>query len=358
MSLSPARLWSLSARTTFALILSLLVAGAPVRGAFAADTKPTKEPAHAPALEKPVPESIDDLKVIQKQVKTVLEKVVPCTVGLQVNAKNGQSWQGSGVIVREDGYILSACHVSLGLDQGGGLDNDVTVIMPDGKKLKAKALGGNSGIDSGLIKITTEGKYPFVEMGNSKEVKNGDWCVCTGHPGGYKDGRSPVVRVGRILAHNDNHLQSDCTMVGGDSGGPLFDIDGKVIGINSRIAPSIQSNIHVPVDTFRDTWERLDKGEVWGPARMLGNPNGPYLGFTLSDDNDTKIVTVAKNSPADKAGIKVGDVIQKFDGEKVSNSDELRTIFRKKKVGDEVEIEVLRDKETLKFKVVLTKKPA
>src|SRR5438067_853762 len=84
---------------------------------------------------------------------------------------------------------------------------------------------------------------------DSKDVKNGDWCVCVGHPGGYKEGRTPVVRVGRVLAHNDNHLQSDCTMVGGDSGGPLFDLDGKVIGINSRIGLTIASNIHVPVDT-------------------------------------------------------------------------------------------------------------
>src|SRR4029077_2949105 len=204
-------------------------------------------------------------------------------VGLQVNGKNGSSWQGSGVIVREDGYILTAGHVS------GDPDSEVTVIFPDGTKLKGKSLGANNSIDSGLVKITKEGKYPFAEMGVSKDVKDGAWCVCIGHPGGYKEGRSPPVRLGRILSHNDNHLTSDCTMVGGDSGGPLFDMDGKVIGINSRIGMTINSNIHVPVDTYRETWDRLAKGEVWGGIRF-GNPN--YMGFKLdSDKNDCTVTT-------------------------------------------------------------------
>jgi serine protease Do len=350
MTLSQPRLWKLPARTCLGLLLSLVLAGTALRPAVADDTKVSKESTRPAALDKPVPENVEDLKVIQTQVKGVLEKVLPCTVGLQVNSKNGQSWQGSGVIVREDGYVITAGHVS------GDADNEVTVILPDGKKLKAKSLGANNGIDSGLIKITTEGKYPFVEMGHSKDVKNGDWCVCVGHPGGYKEGRSPVVRVGRVLAHNDNHLQSDCTMVGGDSGGPLFDLDGKVIGINSRIGLTIASNIHVPVDTFRDTWDRLAKGEVWGGARF-GNPNAPYLGFTLSDNGDTKVVKVDKDSPAEKAGIEVGDVILSFDGQAVKNYDELRTIYRKKKPGDEVVIELQRDKETLKKTLKIGKRP-
>ncbi len=353
MTLSRSQFKILSARTCFTLLLSLTLTGAVLRPAAAADeAKPAKDKvvAHPTALDKPVPESVDDLKIIQKQVKSVLDKVVPCTVGLQVNSKGGTSWQGSGVIVREDGFILTAGHVC------GEPDNEVTVIMPDGKKLKGKSLGSNNGIDSGLIKITTEGKYPFVEMGNSKDVKNGDWCVCVGHPNGYKEGRSPVVRLGRILVHNDNHLQSDCTIVQGDSGGPLFDVDGKVIGINSRIGMTINSNLHVPVDTFRETWDRLAKGEVWGGTRF-GNANAPYLGFSLNPDgNDTKITRVNRDSPAAKAGIKEGDILQKFDGAKVATDDELRALVKKKKPGDEVEVEVLRDKETLKMKIVIGKR--
>jgi serine protease Do len=331
------------------------LAGATLRPAAADEVKTPapKEAARPAALTKDVPESVDDLKVIQTQVKSVLEKVLPCTVGLQVNSKSGQSWQGSGVIVREDGYILTAGHVS------GEPDSEVTVILPDGKKLKAKSLGADNGIDSGLIKITADGKYPFVEMGHSDttSVKLGDWCVCVGHPGGYKEGRSPVVRVGRILANNANHLQSDCTMVGGDSGGPLFDMDGKVIGINSRIGLTISSNIHVPVDTFRKDWDRLAKGEVWG-GRSYGNANGPYLGFKLeSPKDDTTVTTVDKNSPAEKAGLQVGDVILTFDGQAVKNSDQLRPLVRKKKPGDEVEMEIQRGSETKKLKLTVAKRP-
>jgi serine protease Do len=348
MTLAHSRLWRLSARTSFALLLALCIAAA--RPSLGDETKPVKEITRTSVLDKPVPENVDDLKAIEKQEKTVLGKVMPCVVGLQVNGKNGQSWQGSGVIVREDGYVLTAGHVS------GDPDSEVTVILPDGTKLKGKSLGANNGIDSGLIKITKDGKYPFAEMGVSKDVKDGAWCICVGHPGGYKEGRTPVVRLGRILAHNDNHLTSDCTMVGGDSGGPLFDMEGKVIGINSRIGMTINANIHVPVDTYRETWDRLAKGEVWGGIRF-GNPN--YMGFKLeSDKNDCTVTTVDKNSPADKAGMRVGDVILKFDGKEVKNYEDVRTIFRKKKPGDEVEIEVKRDTETLTLRLTIGKRPA
>src|SRR4029077_15044098 len=94
-------------------------------------------------------------------------------------------------------------------------------------------------------------------------------------------GRPPVVRVGRILETTPKYLRTDCTLVGGDSGGPLFDMNGKVIGIHSRIGGSISFNIHVPVDTYAETWEKLAASEVWG--RDLGlcdfaRPSSAYLG--------------------------------------------------------------------------------
>jgi len=117
-----------------------------------------------------------------------------------------------------------------------------------------------------MMKITTEGKYPFCELGKVSDMKKGTWCIAIGHPGGYKEGRSPVVRVGRILENNSEYVRTDCTLVGGDSGGPLFDMHGRVIGINSRIGQTLTSNMHVPVDTFRDTWGRLAQGDRWDRA--------------------------------------------------------------------------------------------
>src|SRR3954454_13544557 len=109
-------------------------------------------------------------------------------------------------------------------------------------------------------------------MGKSSALKKGQWCIATGHPGGYRPGRTPVVRLGRILEANAEALRTDCTLVGGDSGGPLFDMAGRASAIHSRIGGFITATIHVPVDTYRDTWDRLVKAEVWSGL------DAPYMG--------------------------------------------------------------------------------
>src|SRR5205814_1487472 len=130
-------------------------------------------------------------------------------------------------------------------------------------------------------------------------------------------GRKPVVRVGRILSNKSGVMTTDCTLVGGDSGGPLFDMEGKVIGIHSRIGGSLTANMHVPVNTYRDTWDRLAKGEEWGSLFVTG---GPYIGVQGVPESDVaKIAEVLADGPAAKAGIKTGDVIVKFDGKEITN---------------------------------------
>ena len=119
--------------------------------------------------------------------------------------------------------------------------------------------------DAGLMKITDKGEWPFVERGRSTDVKLGSWCVTMGHPLGIKPGRPPVVRIGRVLRMEATVLQSDCPTVFGDSGGPVFDLDGRVIGINSRIGGPIDQNIHVPVDVFAQHWDEMLKGEAIRP---------------------------------------------------------------------------------------------
>src|SRR5207248_3919802 len=133
------------------------------------------------------PENVADLKAVQEHVKEVVARVLPATVCIRVGGSSG-----SGVIVSADGYVLTAGHVS------GEPGRDVTVIMPDGKTHKGKTLGGNGTIDSGMVRLNDKGPWPFVEMGKAADMKKGDWCVVTGHPGGFRPGRSPVVRVGRI----------------------------------------------------------------------------------------------------------------------------------------------------------------
>jgi serine protease Do len=308
--------------------------------------------AKAPAvLGKPAPAGVADLRALQEHVKKVLDKVVPATVGLQVGGA-----AGSGVIIDADGHVLTAGHVS------GKPDQKCTIILPDGKRVKGKSLGRNNGIDSGLIKITEKGKWRHVEMGDSSKLKAGQWCLAVGHPGGFKPGRSPVVRLGRVLVAGDALLQTDCTLVGGDSGGPLFDMEGKVIGIHSRIGPAITANIHVPVNTYRETWDRLVKGESWGSLFGGGGrrrpTNSAYLGIGFSlETDDLEITDVYERTPAQKAGFKVGDVITAIDGKKMSKRTDLADYLKKKKPDDEVTIEVRRDDAPVSIKVKLGKRP-
>jgi serine protease Do len=285
------------------------------------------------------PANIQELKDIQLRVQDVYKKVLPSVVGIQIGGASG-----SGVIVSEDGLVLTAGHVS------GKPNTNCTVIMPDGKRLKAKSLGQNQGIDSGMIKIEEAGKYPFVEMGDSNGLKKGQWVVALGHPGGFFPGRTPVLRLGRVLDNRNNLIQTDCTLVGGDSGGPLFDLDGKVVGIHSRIGMFITFNIHVPVETYRTTWDRLVAGESWdGSKRTSANRTLPAkglfegLGASLELTGGVlKVREVKSGSLAEKAGLKVRDLVMKFDGKTVSNQDEIDAIIKKKKNGDKIVIEVDR----------------
>ena len=196
-------------------------------------------------------------------MQKVIAKVLPATVGVRI----GNS-AGSGVIVSEDGLVMTAGHVV------GKPGQDVTFFFHDGKTAKGKTLGMFVTADAGMMKITDAGKYPFVELGTSADLKSGTWCVALGHPLGYQPGRPPVVRVGRVLRIREGVIQTDCTLVGGDSGGPLFDLEGRVIGIHSRIAGPTDVNLHVPVDIFRENWDRLLKGDSW-QEELYGRDSTP-----------------------------------------------------------------------------------
>jgi len=333
-------------------------ADAPPDKAKAEKTKADKRPA---ILEKTVPTDVADLKAMQTQVNKVLKKIMPATVGIVVETKMGRRLaisSGSGVIINEEGYVLTAGHVS------GDPDKPCWVILPDGKRVRGKTLGRDEGIDSGLVKILEKRKWPHVEMGDSKKLKTGQWCIAVGHPGGFNPNRTPPVRLGRILYANRRLIQTDCTLVGGDSGGPLFDLEGKVIGIHSRIGEDVKANIHVPVETYRETWDRLVKGEEWDTSawgsltRARRNP--AYLGviFDREATDELKVGEVYKDQPAEKGGVKVGDVLRTIDGKALSSRTSLQEFLAKKKPGDEVTLEVERAGKTVKLKVKLGKRPS
>jgi serine protease Do len=284
------------------------------------------------------PSNVKDLEFLQKRVQDCLKKVDKAVVGIQIGSS-----AGSGVIISADGYVLTAGHVS------GDPNRQASIIMPDGKRLRAKTLGWNKDIDSGLIKIEEKGDFPHVDVGESKLLKKGQWVVSIGHPGGFQPGRAPVVRVGRILERNASVIR--------------FDLEGRVIGIHSRIGPLLNLNYHVPVDTYRDTWDRLVSAEIWG-----GNPLGslfgqrdrnlPWLGIVPDQEKmGLRISEVVKGSPAEKAGIVVGDVLLKIAETELKTPDELTNQLRKRKIGQEIVLTVIRKGEELEIRVQLARRP-
>jgi serine protease Do len=302
------------------------------------------------ALTKSAPESSADLRAMQLHYRQLARKVIPCTVGLLV----GQA-QGSGVIISPDGYVLTAGHVS------SQADRNVMVILQDGRTVRGKTLGANHGIDSGLIKISDKnpdgGDWPFADVARSKPIKPGEWCMATGHPGGYQRGRTPVVRIGRILTNSSGAISTDCTLVGGDSGGPLFDMEGRVIGIHSRIGGPLSANFHVPADTYRETWDRLATNQVWGGRLKLPRAGGPYVGVNGEGENECRITRVTENSPAAAAGIKIGDVVKTFGGKPIRSYEELGEFVARQKPGDKVKLEIMRGQQSLTLELTVGRRP-
>ena len=300
------------------------------------------------------PDTVLELKALQDRVKKVNAEVSPTVVGILIG-----SGAGSGVIVSEDGLVLTAAHVI------GKPKRKLAVVLPDGSIVAGESLGVNKDADSGMVRITDkppksatwpgakDGKWPFAPLAKSGDLRKGQWVVALGHPGGPKRDRLPPVRVGRFDNYNKSQhaLRSDCTLVGGDSGGPLFDLDGNVVGIHSRIGLFLEYNIHVPTEIFRSEWDDLLAGTVVDDLK-----GKPELGVTLDVKADTaKVADVADDSPAAKAGLKVGDVIVKFNGQRVGTADDLIDLVADSRPTDRVEIEVRRGDETLTLKATLRK---
>ena len=202
-----------------------------------------------------VPAGVEDLHAIEVATRHIAEKVVPCTVGLQV----GQA-RGSGVLVSAEGYILTAAHVT------GRPGRDVLVSFPNGKEARGKSLGMHTTADIALVKITDEGPWPFVPMVPFDDFPEvGEWCIAAGHPRGFDTERTPPIRLGRVVDIRDDVMRTDCPINGGDSGGPLLDFKGRVIGIHSRISGNLTENLHGPVLACLEVWERMKSGEIYPP---------------------------------------------------------------------------------------------
>jgi serine protease Do len=297
---------------------------------------------------------LEDLVALEAKVEAVSSRVMGATVAL-LSEKTGSS--GSGVITRADGLILTAAHVVQGAD-------DILVVFNDGKQVPGKVLGANYSKDIAMVQITDKGPWPFVGMGNSKPLQAGDWVIALGHSAGFDAGRTPPVRFGRVVSKGPgNFLTTDCTLIGGDSGGPLFDLDGKIVGINSSIGVSLTNNNHAGIDGFKDDWDRILAGEAWGKLSMnpFANPEMPVLGIgmgLLRSGKGVPVESVVPNSPSAAAGVRMGDVIQSLDGNPIRDGNSLLQVLAKKQPGDEVKLGVLRDRRTMLLDIVLARRDA
>lgn len=296
----------------------------------------------------PKVESLGDLKKLEGQVKKVVRENTGATVSL-VSPNIGAS--GSGVIVSSDGLILTAAHVVEG-------SQVMTVIFPDGRQEKALVLGANYTRDAAMAKLVGDGPWPFAEVGESKSLEVGDFVVAMGHPKGYDPTRRPPVRFGRIMTKRPlDFIMTDCTVVGGDSGGPLFDLKGRVVGIHSNIGSDRQVNNHAGLSGYKASWENMLAGKSWG---VLGgdrrDPNRPVMGLNLKKAETGLVVDeVPKAGPAFAAGFQPGDVVISIAGKKVTEVAKLSEIFVDFLPGDKVEVNFVRKDQKLNKTVTLAR---
>lgn len=293
--------------------------------------------------------SIDDVREIEQRIAAVAEKAMKATVAL-IAEETGAS--GSGVVASADGIVLTAAHVVEGVER-------VDVVFPDGKQVPGEVLGANLSKDIGLVRIVAPGPWPFMERGASKPLKAGDWVVAMGHSTGFDPARTPPLRFGRVVSDGPgNFLTTDCTLIGGDSGGPLFDLDGKVVAINSSIGQSLRNNNHAGVDGFKDDWDRLMAGEVWGELQMnpLHNEERPVLGIGIGPAvRGGGVVIAGVTEHAAKAGLRAGDVIRTVDDTRVRDGANLLVLLAKKQAGDRVKVGGIRG--SGRFEVEVELKP-
>ncbi len=284
------------------------------------------------------PKTIEELRQMESRFAEISEKVKAATVNIQMSQS-----QGSGVVVSSDGYILTAAHVIGDPNQNAKITflND---LDENGKPkvvfARAKTLGIDRSIDSGMLKIQEkegeENDFPYLDIAISEDLNEGQWVMAVGHPGGLDQARGMVTRIGRILSSSKRVIRTDCTLVGGDSGGPLIDMNGDLIGIHSRIGSDLVDNLHVPADVYSENWDSLAKALILDGA--------PSLGINVVEDSNV-IKEVTEGRAADKAGLKVGDVILKIDSVEITNRASLGKAIKELdlKPNAKIEIVVLRD---------------
>jgi len=268
---------------------------------------------------------------------------------------------GSGFIISEDGYIITNHHVVAGA-------HEILVRLSDKRELSADVIGSDEFSDIALIKVNSE-DLPVVEIGDSSEVKVGEWVLAIGSPFGFDHSATAgiISAKGRSLprASYVPFIQTDVAINPGNSGGPLFNMDGKVIGINSQIYSRTGGfmglSFAIPVEVAMDVVKQLkDKGSVsrgWLGVYIQEITHEIAQSFDLDKPVGALVSQVMDNSPAQKAGVKAGDVILSFNNQPILDSSDLPPLVGRVAVGSRAEVVVLRDGNRKRLNVIIEQLP-
>jgi len=301
------------------------------------------------------------LDAYSNAVSSAVERTSPAVAHIRVthhrNRRAGREGAGSGFIVTPDGYMVTNSHVA------GGADG-IEVTLPDGRVAAADPVGDDPDSDLAVVKIAAPGLV-HASFADSGRLKVGQIAIAIGSPYGFQHsvtagivsalGRSMRSRTGRLL---DSIIQTDAALNPGNSGGPLVNASGGVIGVNTAMVLSAQG---ICFAIASNTVERvvvalIREGRVRRAYLGLGGQDTPIARrvvrhFALEHESAVRVNTVERDSPAAAAGIRVGDLIVSFGGERVTGVDDLHRMLTGGRIGDGVEVAVLRGSQQLVLRV-------
>ncbi|WP_440922619.1 Do family serine endopeptidase [Candidatus Pelagibacter sp.] len=258
---------------------------------------------------------------------------------------------GSGFIIDEKGILVTNNHVIEGAE-------DIVVQVNGEKKFKAKVIGADPLSDIAVLKIESKEKFLPVRFGDSDKARIGDWVIAIGNPFGL----GGTVTSGIISARNrsiglsryEDYIQTDASINSGNSGGPLFDMNGDVIGINTAIlgrSGNVGIGFSIPSNSAKIVIDQLiEFGETkrgWLGVRIQDVTKEIAEVEKLDEPRGALVASVAPNSPSEKAGVKSGDIILEFNGEKINQMKELPIIVARTKVGKKVKVKIWRNKKEI-----------
>jgi serine protease Do len=271
---------------------------------------------------------------------------------------------GSGFIISPDGYVLTNNHVVEGADQ-------ISVRLSDRRELDAKVIGTDAQYDIALLKLNAT-DLPVVSIGDSKGVKAGQWVVAIGSPFGFDHSvtQGIVSAVGRNFGGADQQyvpfIQTDVAINRGNSGGPLFNLSGQVVGINSQIFSNTGGfmgvSFAIPIDIAMNAVEqiktsgRVSRGMIGVQIQNVDREQAKALGLPRS--GGALVNKVTPGSAADKAGVQLGDVILSFGGHEIAMSADLPPLVGSSRPGSKADLSVWRDGKTLTIPVTVGELPA